>query len=145
MRALIQRVSEASVSVENNVIGKIQTGILAFIGIEKTDTTKNADHILEKILNYRIFNDAEGRLNLSLRDIQGGLLLVSQFTLVADTGSGTRPGFSKGMPPAESAELFQYLNQTATTKHPIVASGQFGANMKISLCNEGPITFLLQN
>lgn len=144
MLALIQRVTTASVSVNNALIATIPTGILAFIGIEKTDTEQQADRLLEKILHYRIFSDTTGKMNLSVKDIQGGLLLVSQFTLVAETQSGTRPGFSSAMPPADSKILFESLVQKAQQLHPLVAAGQFGANMQVSLCNDGPVTFLLK-
>jgi D-tyrosyl-tRNA(Tyr) deacylase len=144
MLGLIQRVSSASVLVNNNIIGAIQHGILAFIGIEKTDTEAQADRLLEKILNYRIFDDANDKMNLNIGDVNGGLLLVSQFTLVADTKSGTRPGFSTAMPPQPSKLLFDYLIKTAQQKHTLVATGEFGAHMQVSLCNDGPVTFLLK-
>jgi D-tyrosyl-tRNA(Tyr) deacylase len=145
MRALIQRVTSASVKVNEKIIGEIQHGILALIGIEKTDTEKNADRLLERILTYRIFEDNNGKMNLSVKDVQGGLLLVSQFTLVAETHTGTRPGFSTGMPPEESKKLFSYLTALAKEKYSITATGEFGAYMQVSLCNDGPVTFLLTN
>lgn len=144
MLALIQRVSAASVVVEGKTVGTIQQGLLALIGIEKTDTEKNADRLLERMLSYRIFEDADEKMNLSVRDVQGGLMLVSQFTLVADTKSGTRPGFSTAMAPEESKKLFSYLVDVAEQKHQPVAKGVFGAYMQISLCNDGPVTFMLQ-
>lgn len=144
MLAVIQRVTQASVSVDQLIIGEIQQGILALIGIEKADTEKNADRLLERILSYRIFNDAADKMNLSLKDIQGGLLLVSQFTIVADTQNGTRPGFSVAMPPEEGKLLFEYMTKRAIQSHATVACGRFGANMQISLCNDGPVTFLLK-
>ncbi len=144
MIALIQRVTQASVSIDQRVIGAIQQGILGLIGIEKTDTEANADKLLDKILAYRIFEDAEEKMNLSVRDVKGGLLLVSQFTLVADTKTGTRPGFSTAMPPEPSKQLFRYLVQKAQEKHRPIATGAFGAYMQISLCNDGPVTFLLK-
>lgn len=143
MLGLIQRVTHASVTINNHQVGSIQQGILALIGIEKTDTEKQAERLLEKILNYRIFSDENEKMNLSVKNVKGGLLLVSQFTLVADTKTGTRPGFSTAMPPNESAKLFAYLVEVARQKHEIVASGQFGAYMQVSLCNDGPVTFLL--
>lgn len=143
MLGLIQRVSSASVVIDNTEVGAIQHGILALIGMEKTDTEKEAERLLEKILHYRIFSDAKDKMNLNVKDVKGGLLLVSQFTLVADTKSGTRPGFSTAMAPAESNKLFDYLLKIANEKHQPVASGQFGANMQVSLCNDGPVTFLL--
>lgn len=143
MKALIQRVTSASVTVDNQIIGEIQQGILALIGIEKTDTEKEATHLITRILNYRIFDDENGKMNLSLKDVKGGLLLVPQFTLVAETHKGTRPGFSTAMPPAESKTIFLKLVETTKQMHDAVATGQFGANMQVSLCNDGPVTFLL--
>lgn len=144
MLALIQRVSHARVEVAGKEIGAITRGILALIGITKQDTTNHADRLLEKILEFRIFSDQVGKMNLSLQDIQGGLLLVPQFTLAADTQSGRRPSFSTAMPPEQSRILFDYLVQQAA-KQPIqLAQGEFGANMQVSLCNDGPVTFLLE-
>lgn len=144
MLALIQRVTHASVTADNAVIGQIQHGILALVGIEKTDTEKSADRLLEKILSYRIFNDTAGKMNLNVKDVSGGLLLVSQFTLVADTQSGTRPGFSTAMAPEPSRALFDYMVKKAQLTHNPVACGQFGADMQVALCNDGPVTFLLK-
>lgn len=144
MIGLIQRVSSASVEVENRIVGAIDCGILAFIGIEKEDTENQAERLLDKILSYRIFEDDKGKMNLSVKDINGGLLLVSQFTLVADTKSGTRPGFSNGMSPDKSNILFEYLTNRAKQIHPKVQTGEFGSFMRISLCNEGPATFILK-
>lgn len=144
MLALIQRVTNATVQVERQTIGEIQQGILALVGIEKADSEKQADRLLEKILHYRIFSDPNGKMNLSVQDIQGGLMLVSQFTLVADTQSGTRPGFSTAMDPETSKKLFAYLIRQAETLHRPVATGAFGANMQITLCNDGPVTFILK-
>jgi D-aminoacyl-tRNA deacylase len=144
MLALIQRVLHASVTVNQEVISKIEQGILAFIGIEKTDTAINADRLLDKILHYRIFSDAEGKMNLSLIDKQLSLLLVPQFTLAADTNSGNRPSFSTAMLPSQSASLFNYIIEKSKTLHTCISYGQFGANMQILLCNDGPVTFLLQ-
>ncbi len=143
MLGLIQRVSFASVLVSNKTIGAIEHGILALIGIEKNDTEKQADRLLERILTYRIFEDENEKMNLSIKDVKGGLLLVSQFTLVADTKTGTRPGFSTAMTPNESKKLFTYLVNTAQKQHQPVATGEFGAYMQVNLCNEGPVTFLL--
>jgi D-tyrosyl-tRNA(Tyr) deacylase len=144
MLALIQRVTHANVNVNQHIIGEIQKGILALIGIEKNDTEKQADRLLERLLNYRIFEDEKEKMNLSLKDIQGGLLLVPQFTLAADTKTGTRPGFSTAMPPEQSNTLFHYFLKLAREHHPIVAQGEFGAYMQVSLCNDGPVTFLLR-
>jgi D-tyrosyl-tRNA(Tyr) deacylase len=144
MIGLIQRVNSASVIVDGTVIGAINHGILALIGIEKADTLQQATRLIEKILNYRIFDDANGKMNISLKDISGGLLLVPQFTLVADTQSGTRPSFSSGMAPTESKQLFTELVAIAKQQYQFVATGQFGAHMQVSLCNDGPVTFLLK-
>lgn len=144
MLGLIQLVSHADVKIERNVVGAIQRGILALIGIEKTDTEEQAKKLFDKIINYRIFPDAEGKTNLSLKDVKGGLLLVSQFTLVAETQKGLRPGFSRGMPPNEGKILFEFLVNHAKENYFIVQSGQFGADMQVSLCNDGPVTFMLQ-
>lgn len=144
MIALIQRVNEAKVVVKNKNIGEIGKGILAFIGIEKSDTTQQAERLLEKVLAYRIFSDAEDKMNLSLKDIQAGLLLVPQFTLVADTQKGNRPGFSSAASPETGNKLFKELVGFAQKKHESVEVGQFGADMKVSLINDGPVTFWLQ-
>lgn len=143
MKALIQRVTEASVAVEGKVIGEIDIGVLALVGIEPNDTTEKADKLLHKLLNYRIFADENDKMNRSLVDINGGLLLVSQFTLAADTKSGLRPSFSTAAPPALGEELFNYLLAQAKQKYTPVATGCFGANMQIHLINNGPVTFLL--
>lgn len=145
MIGLIQVVTHAHVDVSGQDIGNIQRGILALIGIEKTDTQQSAEKLLDRIINYRIFPDANDKTNLSLKDIQGGLLLVPQFTLVAETNKGTRPGFSLGMPPAEGKVLFEYMVDFAKRTFPVVASGEFGANMQVSLCNDGPMTFILRS
>lgn len=144
MLSVIQLVTQADVRVENVVIGAIQKGIVALIGIEKTDSEKDAEKLFNKIVNYRIFPDLEGKMNLSLIDAQGGLLLVPQFTLVAETAKGTRPGFSTGMPPGEGKRLFEYFVEYAQKHELLVASGHFGAYMQVSLCNDGPVTFMLQ-
>ena len=143
MIGLIQLVTHAAVEVDGNMIGSINQGILALIGLEKTDTEKEAAKLLDRMLNYRIFNDAQGKMNLSLQDVQGGLLLVPQFTLVAETNKGTRPGFSLGMPPTEAKNLFNHLVGYAQQQYAHVSSGEFGANMQVTLCNDGPVTFWL--
>ena len=143
MKGLLQVVTHASVTVDNKKIAGIDRGILALIGIEKTDTEKEASKLLDRILNYRIFDDAQGKMNLSLKDIEGGLLLVPQFTLVAETQKGTRPGFSVGMPPDQAKSLFTALLAAALQQYGHVASGEFGAYMQVELCNDGPVTFLL--
>jgi D-tyrosyl-tRNA(Tyr) deacylase len=144
MIGLIQRVSRASVSIDGAVAGDIQQGLLALIGVEKADTQKIADRLLERMLSYRVFSDDDGKMNLSLNDIGAGLLLVPQFTLVADTRKGNRPGFSNGAPPAQGKALFEYLQDTARQQHHNVASGVFGADMQVELVNDGPVTFWLQ-
>ena len=143
MIGLIQLVTHAKVEIEGNNIAAIKHGILALIGIKKTDTEQQAEKIFDKIINYRIFPDAAEKMNLSLKDTQGGLLLVPQFTLVAETQKGTRPGFSTGMPPEEGRRLYEYLVQYAKKNYSPIATGQFGAYMQITLCNDGPVTFIL--
>ena len=146
MLGLIQRVSSASVSIDNHIVGQINQGIVLLLGIEKSDTNAQADQLLQKLLNYRIFNDNDGKMNLSLQDIGGDLLIVSQFTLAADTKKGLRPSFSSAAPPAEAKGLYKYfLNQATNCNNGAVASGQFGADMQVSLCNDGPVTFLLNS
>ena len=139
MIALIQRVTEASVSVDGKVIGAIGRGVLALLGVERGDSEAEADRLLEKIVTYRIFPDDAGKMNRSLRDVGGELLAVPQFTLVADTKSGTRPSFSTGASPADGQRLFDYF-----AKQSGAATGRFGADMKFSLVNDGPVTFWLQ-
>lgn len=144
MIGLLQRVREARVEVAGETIGAIQQGLLVFAGVEKGDTEARVDRLLERILGYRIFEDTEGKMNLSVRDIQGGLLLVSQFTLAADTDKGMRPSFTPAAAPAEGERLYSYLVQRAQSQHQPVACGRFGANMQVSLVNDGPVTFWLQ-
>lgn len=144
MKALLQRVSQARVDVAGQTIGAIDQGLMVLIGIEPQDTPASADKMLHKLLNYRVFSDADGKMNLSLIDVNGGLLLVSQFTLAADTKSGMRPSFSKAAPRALGAELFGYLVTKAKSSHETVETGQFGADMQVHLINDGPVTFLLE-
>ncbi|WP_434772735.1 D-aminoacyl-tRNA deacylase [Pseudomonas entomophila] len=144
MKALIQRVRQARVEVAGEVVGAIDQGLLALVAVEPDDTREHADKLLHKLLNYRVFSDAQGKMNLSLKDCAGGLLLVSQFTLAADTRSGMRPSFSSAAPPALGAELFGYLLAQARAAHDPVGSGRFGADMQVHLVNDGPVTFLLQ-
>jgi D-tyrosyl-tRNA(Tyr) deacylase len=144
MIALLQRVSEAKVVVHGETVAQIGHGLLAFIGVERGDAEAVVDRLLERLLGYRVFADAEGRMNRSLRDVQGGLLLVSQFTLAADTRKGTRPSFTPAAPPEEGRRLFDYLVAAARTRHAPVAAGIFGADMKVHLVNDGPVTFRLQ-
>jgi len=143
MITIIQRVTQAKVTVNGVDIGVIGPGIMALIAVEKTDTTKQADRLLERILNYRIFADADDKMNLSLRDIRGGLLLVPQFTLAADTEKGNRPSFASAAAPEMGRELFAYVQQRAATVYPDSQFGEFGADMKVALINDGPVTFTL--
>lgn len=143
MLALIQRVSEARVSVAGEVIGEIGPGLLALLGVQKADTPAEVDRLLAKLLGYRVFADERGAMNLSLRDTGGELLLVSQFTLAADTSKGLRPSFSSAAPP-EIAETLYDLFVAKARQEVSVATGQFGASMKVSLVNDGPVTFMLQ-
>ena len=144
MIALIQRVTRAEVTVGGNSVGRIDRGILALIGVRKGDTEGAAERLLERIVGYRIFPDHEGKMNLSVKDVGGGLLLVSQFTLAADTRSGMRAGFSTAAAPDEGRRLFDYLVNAARASLPRVATGEFGAHMQLSLVNDGPVTFWLE-
>jgi len=142
--ALIQRVAEARVRIAGETAGEIDRGVLALIGVERGDGEREATRLAERVLGYRIFPDAEGKMNRSLADIGGGLLLVPQFTLAADTRSGTRPGFSTAAAPEEGRRLFDVLVNLCREKHAAVATGRFGADMQVSLVNDGPVTFWLQ-
>ena len=144
MKGLIQRVRAARVEVGGEVVGAIDQGLLVLVGVEPQDTPASADKLLHKLLNYRVFSDDDGKMNRSLKDVEGGLLLVSQFTLAADTKSGLRPSFSSAASPALGEELFDYLLDKARTQHAQVASGRFGADMQVHLVNDGPVTFLLE-
>ncbi len=144
MIALLQRVSRAEVSVAGLSIGAIGRGLLVLLGVQPTDTPRGASILLERVLDYRIFADAAGRMNLSLRDIQGGLLLVPQFTLAADTTRGLRPSFTSAAPPALAEQLFDYLKEQAGARYGSVSVGRFGADMQVSLVNDGPATFWLE-
>ena len=144
MIGLLQRVSEASVRVDDQIVGTIGAGLLVLIGIQPHDDEVSAGRLLERLLNYRVFADDTGRMNRSLRDTGGGLLLVPQFTLAADTRSGTRAGFSTAAPPEQARRLFAHLLALARDAHPQVASGVFGADMKVALVNDGPVTFWLE-
>jgi len=145
MKALLQRVRGARVEIAGEVVGAIDQGLLVLVGVEPLDDQASVTKILHKLLNYRVFSDAAGKMNLSLKDVGGGLLLVSQFTLAADTRSGLRPGFSTAAPPAQGEALFSALLQQAQQQHPQVASGRFGADMQVHLVNDGPVTILLQS
>lgn len=144
MLALLQRVTEAEVSIDQQVVSRIGGGLLAFIGVEKSDSRSEADRMLERLLGYRLFSDSQGRMNRSVTDIQGGLLLVPQFTLAADTRSGMRPSLSPAAAPDAGHALFEYLRDAARGRYANVASGEFGAHMQVSLTNDGPVTFMLQ-
>ncbi len=167
MLALIQRVSSAEVEVENQTIARINTGLLVFLGIEKPDTEMEADKLIKKLLAYRVFSDSEDKMNLSVSDINADLLLVSQFTLAANTNSGLRPSFSSAKPPVEAEILYDYFVDSLRTQYAnqqteaqdtkaflssanesgsgIVECGRFGADMQVSLVNDGPVTFLLKS
>lgn len=144
MIALIQRVREARVDVEQTTVGAIGPGLLALVAIERGDGQPQLDRLLDKLLRYRVFDDGAGRMNRSLTDTGGGLLLVSQFTLAADTNSGLRPSFTPAAAPEDGRLWFDRLVEAARTRHPIVETGQFGAHMQVSLTNDGPVTFHLR-
>ncbi|MDM5178992.1 D-aminoacyl-tRNA deacylase [Massilia sp. DJPM01] len=144
MIALLQRVSHASVVVDGATIGAIDAGLLVLLCAEKGDSEKEADALLTKLLGYRVFGDEAGKMNRSLVDVNGGLLLVPQFTLAADTNSGTRPSFTPAASPQDGLRLFDHVVRQARARHATVETGQFGADMKVSLTNDGPVTFWLQ-
>lgn len=144
MIALLQRVSQASVVVEGQQIGAIGPGLMVLVCAEKGDSEKEADALLAKLLGYRVFADEAGKMNRSVTDVAGGLLLVPQFTLAADTNSGTRPSFTPAAAPADGQRLFDHFVRQAKIRHATVETGQFGADMKVSLTNDGPVTFWLQ-
>ena len=145
MLSLIQRVTRASVEVEGRVVGEIGDGLLALVGVEPGDGPTQVQRMAQKLLGYRIFADDDGKMNRSVTDTGGGLLLVSQFTLAADTGSGMRPGFSTAAPPQQAEPVFNLLLEQCRGQHPgRVETGRFGAHMVISLVNDGPVTFLLR-
>jgi len=144
MIGLLQRVTEARVDVGAECVGRIGAGLLVLVGVERGDTEAQADRLLERLVGYRVFPDADGRMNLSLRDAGGGLLLVPQFTLAADTGKGMRAGFSTAAAPAEGERLFDYLAGIARNALGQVETGRFGAHMRVSLTNDGPVTFWLR-
>lgn len=144
MIALLQRAARAEVRVEEVCIGAIGRGLLALIGVERGDGEAEAERLLERLLGYRVFPDAAGKMNLGVRDIDGGLLLVPQFTLAADTRKGMRPSFTPAAAPADGERLFDYLLTRARLAHPRVASGRFGADMQVELVNDGPVTLQLR-
>ena len=144
MKALIQRVSKASVEVDGRGIGAIDRGLLVLLGIEKDDGAGQLERMAQKLLAYRVFPDQQGKMNCSLTDIGGSLLLVSQFTLAADTGKGLRPSFTPAAEPAVAENLYRQMIERLNASGVTLASGQFGADMRVSLVNDGPVTFLLQ-
>ncbi len=144
MIALIQRVTEARVEIDGSVVGSIGRGVLALVGVERGDSAAQAERLVERVLGYRIFPDAEGKMNRSLLDIGGELLAVPQFTLAADTKTGTRAGFSTAASPEEGKRLFDLFVERVRHKNPHTKTGQFGADMRVSLVNDGPVTFWLQ-
>lgn len=144
MLTVIQRVTEARVDIDNQTMGKISQGLLILCGFESQDTAEQLNRMLTKCINYRIFDDGQGKMNLSLKDVRGGLLLVPQFTLMADTQKGLRPSFSKAASPELGRHLFDNLLGLAEQLYPGTQSGCFGTNMQVHLCNDGPVTFLMQ-
>lgn len=144
MRALLQRVSGAQVAVDGEVIAAIGAGLLVLVGVERPDTPAHAVRMAERLLNYRVFEDAAGRMNLDVTQVGGGVLLVPQFTLAADTARGRRPSFDPAAPPAQGRALFDALAAALAERHAPLASGRFGAHMAVTLTNDGPVTFLLQ-
>jgi D-tyrosyl-tRNA(Tyr) deacylase len=146
MKALIQRVKNASVTVNGKTIASIEQGLLVLLGVGHEDDKAKADKLLKKLLSYRIFADSDDKMNLSVSDIGGELLIVSQFTLMADTQKGTRPGFSSAAKPALAEQLYDYFVEQAKKQHPAekIATGQFAADMKVALVNDGPVTFMLE-
>ncbi len=145
MIALIQRVKYSRVEIGSKICGEIEVGVMALIGIVKGDDEAKGDRLLERLLGYRVFPDREGKMNLSLRDIGGGLLLVPQFTLAADTRKGMRPSFTPAAAPEEGRRLFDYLAAKARSMHETVETGVFGADMQVSLLNDGPVTFWIES
>ncbi len=144
MLGLIQRVKRAAVEVDGKTVGAIEQGILLLLGVEKADTEASADRLLDKVLAYRIFADQDNKMNCNVQQINGGVLVVSQFTLAADTRKGLRPSFSSAAPPAQAEQLYDYFVARLRERHPQVATGIFAADMQVSLLNDGPVTFMLQ-
>lgn len=144
MIGLLQRVSHAKVEVGGKTIGQIQQGLLVLLGVEKGDNEAVSDRLLQRLLTYRVFEDQAGKMNLNLQQVAGELLIVSQFTLPADTRKGTRPSFTPAALPEEGERLYNYFVEQAQQQHPVVQTGQFAANMQVSLTNDGPVTFWLQ-
>ena len=144
MIGLLQRVTRASVDVGGECVGAIDAGLMVLIGVERGDDEGHAERLIERLIGYRVFPDGEGRMNLDVRDVGGGLLLVPQFTLPADTRKGRRPSFSSAAPPETGRRLFEHAVAYARSRHPVVATGRFGADMQVSLVNDGPVTFVLR-
>ena len=145
MKCLIQRVTEATVRVDGEVLGQIGPGLLVLAGVEKGDDQARVERMVERLLGYRVFTDHQGKMNLSVSDVDGGLLVVSQFTLAADTRKGTRPSFSSAAEPGAAKALFDLLLDRLSASHAKVATGRFGADMQISLVNDGPVTFMIES
>ncbi|WP_438462307.1 D-aminoacyl-tRNA deacylase [Marinomonas sp. PE14-40] len=143
MKLLIQRAKQASVTVAGEVIGAIDHGQMVLVGIEKADTEAELQRLADKLLKYRMFSDEEGKMNLNVKQVEGGVLLVSQFTLAAETKKGLRPGFSTAAVPAEAERLFNVFVDMVRKQHDKVATGEFGADMQVALINDGPVTFML--
>ncbi len=144
MKAVLQRVAEARVVIAGETVGEIAQGLLVLVCAERGDTDAQADKLLAKILKLRIFSDEAGKMNLSVQDVKGGLLIVSQFTLAADVSGGNRPSFTAAAPPDEGRRLYDYVVAQARLLHPVVATGQFGADMRVELVNDGPVTITMQ-
>lgn len=144
MLALLQRVSQASVVVAGETVGAIDRGLLVFLGVQRGDDQGRCEKLAAKVANYRVFGDDQGRMNRSVKDIGGGVLVVSQFTLAADTRKGLRPSFTPAAEPAEAERLYDYFTECVRRETGHVATGRFGADMRVSLCNDGPVTFLLE-
>ncbi|HWW20511.1 MAG TPA: D-aminoacyl-tRNA deacylase [Steroidobacteraceae bacterium] len=145
MIALLQRATQGRVTVDGQVVAEIGSGLVVLLGVVRGDDVRAADRLLERILNYRVFADPAGRMNLSLRDVSGALLLIPQFTLAAETERGNRPGFSRAADPVDAAALYHYVLTRARSLHALVAGGRFGAPMQVSLVNDGPVTFWLES
>lgn len=143
MLSLLQRVARAHVAIDGRTVGEIGHGLLVLVCAEQGDTPAQADSLLQRILKLRVFADEEGRMNRSVQDVSGGLLIVSQFTLAADTRKGNRPGFSRAAAPEQGRALYEYLLTRARVLHPVVGAGEFGANMQVHLINDGPVTIPL--
>ncbi len=144
MIALLQRVTQASVSVDQEIIGEIQQGLLVLLGIERGDSETQASRLLQRVLNYRIFSDAQDKMNLNVTDINAGVLIVPQFTLAANTNNGNRPSFTSAAAPQDGKRLYNYFVAESKLKYSTIATGQFGADMQVALINDGPVTFWLQ-